>query len=1006
MSDNDDDSFSDDENNQSSAGSTYDTDDEVNPEPIPAIFSPIPGQNVPADQPLQFDVKLSKEAQSSPLPLCLMMNCRSACNKISNLRELLNTVGPSVTILSETWEREKQRLDVILKSRQFKIISYYRKNKSPGGGCAIIYDKNRFRADDPDIIVPDNIEAAWSVLTPLSGQRDRLKVKRILVGSIYVSPRSQVKSEIIEHIIQTIHSVRAKYDNEINCLIGGDFNRLDYSEILDCYGGLKQIISVPTRKQATLEILLTDLHALYHPPTTLPPLQVDPDKAGKDSDHDVVLFAPLNNLQYKVDRVRKTIKTRPIPQSQVLKFEKDLANHPWEEILSNQTPDKQTEIFHEFLMEKLDFYFPEKSVKISSLDKKWFTPNLKQLHRRMQRAFHRNRSSQKYKKLKLKYKKLKRDAIKSFYSNFVSELKLTDPGKWYSMAKKIGATDQMNEGDVKVECLSGLTNIQAARKIAEHFAAVSNEYSPIDVCKLPCYLPAQPPPQVEEYEVYLRLQKLKKTKSTLPIDIPEKIRKECSPFLAGPLTSIINNSLTQAQYPAVWKQEWITPAPKVTHPKQISDLRKISSTSDYSKIFEGFLKGWVMEDILKNIDIGQFGGLSGVGTEHMIVWLLDRILLLLDRHPDRSAVILTSLDWSAAFDRQDPTLAIQKFVQLGVRPSLIPLLASYLTDRKMKVKFNGEMSEFLDLVGGGPQGTLLGQIEYLVQSNDSADCVPEEDRFKYIDDLSLLQLVCLSGLVTEYDFTQHVASDIGTDQVYLPPDAYATQNNLESISNWTNENLMRMNETKCNYMIFSRSETDFATRLTLNNTKLDQISVTKLLGVWISDDMSWSRNCKEICIKAYSRLQMLTKLKYVGVGMDDLLDVYKLFIRSCIEYCSVAFHSSLTIELSDKLERIQKTCLRVILGEMYIGYSAALEMSGLDTLFSRREKRCIDFSLKCLKNKRLAKAFPLKPAHGQDTRESEMFTVNFARTSTYRDSAIPYCQRLLNEHYKSKNENT
>ena len=111
-------------------------------------------------------------------------------------------------------------------------------------------------------------------------------------------------------------------------------------------------------------------------------------------------------------------------------------------------------------------------------------------------------------------------------------------------------------------------------------------------------------------------------------------------------------------------------------------------------------------------------------------------------------------------------------------------------------------------------------------------------------------------------------------------------------------------------------------------------------------------------------------------------------------------------KLSDKLERIQKTCLRVILGEMYIGYSAPLEMSGLDTLFSRREKRCIDFSLKCLKNKRLAKAFPLKPAHGQNTRESEMFTVNFARTSTYRDSAIPYCQRLLNEHYKSKNGNT
>ena len=70
---------------------------------------------------------------------------------------------------------------------------------------------------------------------------------------------------------------------------------------------------------------------------------------------------------------------------------------------------------------------------------------------------------------------------------------------------------------------------------------------------------------------------------------------------------------------------------------------------------------------------------------------------------------------------------------MGVRPSLIPLLADYLTDRKMKVKFNGEMSEFLALIGGGPQGTLLGQIEYLVQSNDNADIVSPDDRFKYID---------------------------------------------------------------------------------------------------------------------------------------------------------------------------------------------------------------------------------------------------------------------------------
>ena len=140
----------------------------------------------------------------------------------------------------------------------------------------------------------------------------------------------------------------------------------------------------------------------------------------------------------------------------------------------------------------------------------------------------------------------------------------------------------------------------------------------------------------------------------------------------------------------------------------------------------------------------------------------------MDTYTDRSVVIAAAIDWANAFDRQDPTKAISKFIKMGVRPSLIPLLASYLTDRKMPVKFNNEMSDLFTLIGGGPQGTLLGGIEYLVQSNDNADTVLPEDRFKFIDDLSVLQLLLLTGLLTEYNFHEHVASDIGINQKYLP----------------------------------------------------------------------------------------------------------------------------------------------------------------------------------------------------------------------------------------------
>ena len=83
------------------------------------------------------------------------------------------------------------------------------------------------------------------------------------------------------------------------------------------------------------------------------------------------------------------------------------------------------------------------------------------------------------------------------------------------------------------------------------------------------------------YDVYQRLMKIKKTKSTLPIDIPDKVRQECAVLLAEPVTAIINNSLSQSVYPSIWKQEWVTQAPKVTHPQSFEDLRKISCTSDY-----------------------------------------------------------------------------------------------------------------------------------------------------------------------------------------------------------------------------------------------------------------------------------------------------------------------------------------------------------------------------------------------------------------------------------------
>ena len=95
-------------------------------------------------------------------------------------------------------------------------------------------------------------------------------------------------------------------------------------------------------------------------------------------------------------------------------------------------------------------------------------------------------------------------------------------------------------------------------------------------------------------------------------------------------------------------------------------------------------------------------------------------------------------------------------------------------------------------------------------------------------------LVTSTVFVTEYNFKQHVASDIGIDELYVPASSLKSQDNLNTIADWTDQNLMKLNEEKTSYMVFSRSDTEFATRLSPNGRTIGRIEETKLVGVWLT----------------------------------------------------------------------------------------------------------------------------------------------------------------------------
>ena len=179
--------------------------------------------------------------------------------------------------------------------------------------------------------------------------------------------------------------MRAKYNNEIHFYIGGDFNRVNVKQVLRSYGSLQQVCSVPTRQGATLELILTDLHTFYHPPTCLPPLKVDQGVQGKDSDHSILVWAPKASSRFKVEREKKKIVIRPLPQSQIDRFCSEFTQHKWVDVIQAKNSEEKVEIFHKYLRPMLDKHFPEKTINVTSLDKEWLSPALKALLRQAQR---------------------------------------------------------------------------------------------------------------------------------------------------------------------------------------------------------------------------------------------------------------------------------------------------------------------------------------------------------------------------------------------------------------------------------------------------------------------------------------------------------------------------------------------------------------------------------------------------------------------------------------------
>ena len=185
-------------------------------------------------------------------------------------------------------------------------------------------------------------------------------------------------------------------------------------------------------------------------------------------------------------------------------------------------------------------------------------------------------------------------------------------------------------------------------------------------------------------------------------------------LFAIPLTSIYNEITRTRIWPSVWKQEFVTPIPKKTLPQSANDLRNISCTALVSKIYESYVLQWLQEEI--KIKQNQFGGKKGSSVEHLLCALWHEIGTSLE--DQRAAAMVTAIDFAKAFNRLSYKHCLEALRKKGASSEVISLVATFLTNRRMRVKVDNHWSEEREVYGGGPQGSILGVILFNLTTED------------------------------------------------------------------------------------------------------------------------------------------------------------------------------------------------------------------------------------------------------------------------------------------------
>ena len=433
--------------------------------------------------------------------------------------------------------------------------------------------------------------------------------------------------------------------------------------------------------------------------------------------------------------------------------------------------------------------------------------------------------------------------------------------------------------------------------------------------------------EVDESTILRELAALKTNKTTGLDQINARLLKDSAYSIVSGLTKIVNASLFSQTFPDIWKNGKIVPLYKSNDPTSPNNYRPITILPILSKILKHIVHQQVYQYLRHNklITNEQFGFRPKLSTNIALTQLTEEILQNMDNKMITGAVFI---DLRKVFDTVDHSLLISKLRNLGFSNPVVDWFRSYLSPRSTVTSINNSTSDPKPVTVGVPQGSILGPLLFLLYINDLPQCLNHCKSILYADDTLLYYS---ARTMTDLE------SKINTD--------------LESLSDWLNNNLLTLNNNKTKFMIFSnkkQSQSHPDVTITVQSKKIEREGSIQYLGITLSEDFSWHEHIDNLIKKINQRIGVSRRIKHcLDLGTRCVL--YTALILPLFDYADTIWGDKNNTVLMDSLQSLENKAAKLILDEQpRYSSTTALQRLKWSTLKTRRHNhRCI-FIYKCI----------------------------------------------------------